>query len=1035
MSTRMLIDARHPEETRVTVVKGSRVEDFDYESATRRQLKGNIYLARVTRVEPSLQAAFVEYGGNRHGFLAFSEIHPDYYQIPLEDREAIIEEETRAAAAEKAAEDDEEADAKKRRPRRRRGRKPAAEAVENSDATVSEDAPESTPLLAEATKTEGTDTDTSSAASDGIDVIEDAEAPEEKGPNADAVTDAEDADADVDTEVKESADDEKDAEEEAAAAASRRNVRALKRRYSIQEVIKRRQVLLIQVVKEERGNKGAALTTYMSLAGRYCVLMPNSTHSGGISRKISNISDRKKLKQVINSLEVPEGMGLIVRTAGINRTKAEIKRDYDYLLRLWNGIRDLTLKSTAPALIYEEGSLIKRTIRDVYTRDIDEVWVEGERGYRAAKDFMKLLMPSHAKKVQHYKDRIPLYQRYQVESQLEAMYQPVVQLKSGGYIVINPTEALISIDVNSGRATKEHNIEETAVKTNLEAAEEVARQLRLRDMAGLVVIDYIDMEDSRNNRAVERRMKDMLKGDRARIQVGRISSFGLMEMSRQRLRPNLLEVAMETCSHCEGTGLIRSVESAAIMALRQLEEEGIRNRSSLIRAKVSPEVAVYLLNQKRAVLSGLEQDYKVTIHIIAEVSLAPSTIEITHEANIEATSEPRSEGVVVKMDTHGPEAEDSEEDGSEDDSSATSSSTENEREEKAADDQDDQPRKKRRRRRRRRRGGSDDPDASQSQGDTRNNETSNVDSEAKSVSENDGETDSENDAKNDDKAETASRRRRGSRGGRRRRSRDGAQDTRSESVTESADVTTDTAGAPAAETGGEQPNSDAVTPQITDGISSDTDVKNDTDARPVRRRRRTRKPAENQAENATPTEASPEPAAADSTASTDEEKRPAKRAPRRRAPARSRSKNTDSDTGATETSAKDTAETAGEPVSKDKTSSKSTSDVNVTAPSTDNSTETPSAPKPRGRRRAPARATAKSDNKETAANAEPDADASAAEKPKARRAPAKKANNKAETAKTDTSVKADASQPKSATPDAAEPAGPKKSGWWQRTFG
>ncbi|WP_417448811.1 Rne/Rng family ribonuclease [Kordiimonas sp.] len=675
MSTRMLIDARHSEETRVTVVKGSRVEEFDYESATRRQLKGNIYLARVTRVEPSLQAAFVEYGGNRHGFLAFSEIHPDYYQIPLEDREELI------AAEVKAAE------------------------------TLADDEPR------------GADPMTSDAGSDH----EGEDAPD----------------------VKDSDEDEKDAEIEEAAA-RRRGLRALKRKYNIQEVIKRRQVLLVQVVKEERGNKGAALTTYLSLAGRYCVLMPNSTHAGGISRKISSATDRKRLKKMISDLEVPEEMGLIVRTAGMQRTKAEVKRDYEYLLRLWNGIRELTLQSVAPALVYEEGNLIKRTIRDLYTRDVDEILVEGENGYRAAKDFMKLLMPSHAKKVQHYKDRIPLFHRYQVESHLEAMYQPVVQLRSGGYIVINPTEALISIDVNSGRATREHNIEETALKTNMEAAEEVARQLRLRDMAGLVVIDFIDMEERNNNRAVERRMKDVLKSDRARIQVGRISSFGLMEMSRQRLRPNLLEASMETCSACSGMGVVRSVESASLMVLRQLEEEGIRGRSSTVRVTASPDVAIYLLNKKRAMLSDLESSYGFVIEVLSSPNMAPAEVEVTWEATaVGVKSEGQTESAAVKPDS----------------AASTPLPIAAEPVEAVAvteeKPEDDKPRRKRRRRRRRRR--------------DETSEESNVKTQQPDADDSSPASDPESEeiAVSDDGAirEDRPRRRRGSRGGRRRRER------------------------------------------------------------------------------------------------------------------------------------------------------------------------------------------------------------------------------------------------------------------------
>lgn len=753
MSTRMLIDARHPEETRVTVVKGSRVEEFDYESASKRPLKGNIYLARVTRVEPSLQAAFVEYGGNRHGFLAFSEIHPDYYQIPVEDRQELIEAETKAAL-ERAQELDaklekeaEEAE-KKKKPRRRRRRKKDDQVVASD--TNNDDAESASTEKAGASD----DTAASAASVDGeASVSEEATATDDSSPtdeteekasnesseNSDAEETADSDDEDADGKESDEAD--KDAEI-AEAAARRQALRALKRRYSIQEVIKRRQVLLVQVVKEERGNKGAALTTYMSLAGRYCVLMPNSTHSGGISRKISNASDRRSLKKIISSLEVPDEMGLIVRTAGMERTKTEIKRDYDYLLRLWNGIRDLTLKSVAPTLIYEEGNLIKRTIRDLYTRDIDEIQVEGEAGYRAAKDFMKLLMPSHAKKVQHYQDPIPLFHRYQVESHLEAMYQPVVQLRSGGYIVINPTEALISIDVNSGRATKEHNIEETAVKTNLEAAEEVARQLRLRDMAGLVVIDFIDMEERSNNRAVERRMKEVLKSDRARIQVGRISSFGLMEMSRQRLRSNLLEVSMETCPHCSGTGIVRSTESAALMALRLLEEEGIRSRSSIVRVSVCPEVAVYLLNTKRSILTDLETQYSFEIEVLAQPSMGPSDIEITREASSGASNNNAAQ--VVKPDT------------SADDMPAPAASSDDE------EDGEKQPRKRRRRRRRRRGGG----DQAERAAAANENETGEVDVASDKTDEESSE---------DANEERKPRRRRGSRGGRRRAER-GPQD-------------------------------------------------------------------------------------------------------------------------------------------------------------------------------------------------------------------------------------------------------------------
>ena len=484
MSLRMLIDARHPEETRVAVVNGQRIEEFDFEAADRKQLKGNIYLAKVTRVEPSLQAAFVEYGGNRHGFLAFSEIHPDYYQIPREDREALLREEAEYAAEHDESHDDDE---------------------------------------------------------DGEEAAELAET----GGQHDEPTDA-----------------------------LRRKRQALRRRYKIQEVIRRRQVLLIQVVKEERGSKGAALTTYLSLAGRYCVLMPNTAHGGGISRKISNIADRKRLKAIMSDLKLPQGMGAIVRTAGLKRSSEDIRRDFDYLTRLWDEIRERTLASSAPALIHQDSDLIKRAIRDIYHRDIEQVLVEGPEGFEAASRFMSMLMPGHAPKVVEYSDNVPLFQRFGVEQQLEGMYQPVVQLKSGGYIVINPTEALVSIDINSGRSTREYGIEETATKTNLEAAEEIGRQLRLRDMAGLVVIDFIDMEVPANNRRVEKAMKDALRNDRARIQIGRISAFGLMEMSRQRLRTGILEASTHICPMCEGTGMVRSVSSAALAALRALGGRG-----------------------------------------------------------------------------------------------------------------------------------------------------------------------------------------------------------------------------------------------------------------------------------------------------------------------------------------------------------------------------------------------------------------------------------------------------------------------------
>lgn len=568
MTMRMLIDARHREETRVAVVKGNRIEEFDFESAERKQLKGNIYLAKVTRVEPSLQAAFVDYGGNRHGFLAFSEIHPDYYQIPKEDRDALLREEAEHAAEEAAlrAEDDDD------------------------------DHEDNLELVGD----RGEDAeDFASITADGHD-------------------DDDDLDDEGGDESAEARPRRKGRAQDDAVEALRQRRMNLRRRYKIQDVIRRRQVLLVQVVKEERGNKGAALTTYLSLAGRYCVLMPNTSHGGGISRKISNAADRKRLKTIMAELALPSSMGCIVRTAGLQRTKTEIKRDFDYLARLWDEIRDKTLASAAPALVYGDSDLMKRAIRDIYNKDIDEVVVEGDEGYRQAKDFMKLLMPSHAKKVKHYSDPVPLFQRAHVEDQLAAMYHPVVQLKSGGYLVINPTEALVSIDINSGRSTREHNIEQTATATNLEAAQEIARQLRLRDMAGLVVIDFIDMDNGSNVRKVEKAMKEALKNDRARIQVGRISSFGLMEMSRQRLRTGVLEASTRQCPHCEGTGLVRTASSAGLSALRLIEDEAARGRGSLLTLRASQEAAFYVLNRKRADIAEIEDRYGVHVEILAD---------------------------------------------------------------------------------------------------------------------------------------------------------------------------------------------------------------------------------------------------------------------------------------------------------------------------------------------------------------------------------------------------------------------------------
>lgn len=536
MTKRMLIDATHVEETRVVIVDGTKLDELDIETSTKKQLKGNIYLAKVARVEPSLQAAFVDYGGNRHGFLAFNEIHPDYYQIPVADREALKE-----ALLEEDKDDEHETEA---------------------------------------------DAETESAEDD-----------------------------ESDERIVETV-----SENEADEVAARRFKQIKK--YKIQEVIHRGQVLLVQVIKEERGNKGAALTTYLSLAGRYCVLMPNNARGGGVSRKITNAADRKRLKGIVSKLPLPMGMSVIVRTAGKERTSLEIKRDYDYLIKTWVQIRDTTMESSAPALIHEEGNLIKRALRDMYTRDIEEILIEGESEYKMARDFMKMLTPSHAKKVKLYKDEtIPLFFRYQVEAQLEALHSNIVQLKSGAYLVMDQTEALVAIDVNSGRATKERNIEETALKTNLEAADEIARQLRLRDMAGLVVIDFIDMEEARNNHAIERRMKEALKRDRARVQMGRITGFGLMELSRQRLHSSFIETSYSVCPHCRGKGMIRSTQSASIHTLHVLEEESMKLRFSELHMTVPPETALYVLNYKRRDLNAIEAMYNVKIFLEADASL------------------------------------------------------------------------------------------------------------------------------------------------------------------------------------------------------------------------------------------------------------------------------------------------------------------------------------------------------------------------------------------------------------------------------
>jgi ribonuclease E len=853
MGMRMLIDATHPEETRVVVVKGTRLEEFDYETSTKQVNKGNIYLARVTRVEPSLQAAFVEYGGNRHGFLAFSEIHPDYYQIPIADRQALLaqqaEEEAAAAAAEEAELAAEEARAA-RRAERAAARAEQGESREDAEAGVEivegdyetvEDinaddnsagesptdtfvAPESAPVVetpAEAAPATDTvaepavevaptaaqdettatvqDTESDAPAAPAYWNVPHVAAP---APSISAPVDDEHHDDHGDDHGHEHHDHEHHAEDghadekengksdESDEGRARRRRTNVFRRYKIQEVIKRRQIMLVQVVKEERGNKGAALTTYLSLAGRYCVLMPNTARGGGISRKIQSQADRKRLKAITAELDIQDGMGVIVRTAGMERSKPEIKRDFEYLLRSWDSIRERTLESSAPALIYEEAGLIKRSIRDLYSDQIDEVIVEGEEGYRFAHDFMQMLMPNHADNVKQYQDKIPLFTRYQVELQLDAMFSPTVQLKSGGYIVINPTEALVSIDVNSGKSTREHNIEETAYKTNLEAAEEVARQLRLRDLAGLVVIDFIDMEENRNIRKVEQKLKECLRNDRARIQVGRISGFGLLEMSRQRLRPSLLESSTMPCPHCQGRGYVRSIESTALTVLRAIEEEGIRDRSAEITVAMSAEVALYLLNHKRDRIGDMERRYVMRVILAADPSLVPPDFRIERSKTRQPGEVSRPE-VVSRLDrpitqesAYASDADEGEADETETDSTAEAGAAGSE---EAGENGDG----RRRRRRRRRRGGRGREDgredgvsaegAEDAEGETAEGteEAGDDAAEANESGEQDAEAGAEggnaDGANTDGEGQDADgrRRRRGRRGGRRRRGRDG----------------------------------------------------------------------------------------------------------------------------------------------------------------------------------------------------------------------------------------------------------------------
>ncbi|WP_426239854.1 Rne/Rng family ribonuclease [Pararhizobium sp. DWP1-1-3] len=785
MAEKMLIDASHAEETRVVVVRGNRIEEFDFESEHKKQIRGNIYLAKVTRVEPSLQAAFVDYGGNRHGFLAFAEIHPDYYQIPLADRQALLRQEAEEArrdddiehvetgtdlgpdtedelvettvenvveiietaaepveTLEAAVEADEKPKAKAKRPRRTK-KAAAAEAADGDEGNGGE--------MAAMVDTDSISEDTRGGRRGHDDDDDDDGHHEEK-------------------EIIESVGAEDAMEEVPDRQASRRP----RKQYRIQEVIKRRQILLVQVAKEERGNKGAALTTYLSLAGRYSVLMPNTARGGGISRKITNLPDRKRLKEIARALDVPQGMGVILRTAGANRTKVEVKRDFEYLMRLWENVRTLTLSSTAPCLVYEEGSLIKRSIRDLYNKDISEIIVAGEEGYKEAKGFMKMLMPSHAKVVQPYRDVHPIFSRSGIEAQLDRMLVPQVTLKSGGYIIINQTEALVAIDVNSGRSTREHSIEDTALQTNLEAAEEVARQLRLRDLAGLVVVDFIDMEEKRNNRSVEKRLKDHLKNDRARIQVGRISHFGLLEMSRQRIRASVLESTMQVCSHCNGTGHVRSQSSVALHVLRGVEEYLLKNTTHNITVRTTPDIALYLLNHKRGTIIDYEERFGVQIIIEADAHVGAQHFAIDRG---EAVENPVKIDQIIQFEPEIDEDDDIviEEDIEDDEELVVEAKPERaeraERSERApAEPGDDQGNRKRKRRRRRRGGrpGGDQATEAGVSADDASDEDGDED-EADDVAAQAGSEDPQDAGLSEEERQKRKRRRRGKRGGRRNR--------------------------------------------------------------------------------------------------------------------------------------------------------------------------------------------------------------------------------------------------------------------------
>ncbi|MGR9189560.1 Rne/Rng family ribonuclease [Rhizobium leguminosarum] len=810
MADKMLIDASHEEETRVVVVRGNRIEEFDFESQHKKQIRGNIYLAKVTRVEPSLQAAFVDYGGNRHGFLAFAEIHPDYYQIPLADRQALLRaeaeehrrdedvehvetapmvdlskqdqpdvgivpaeapetaavtEETAAVEAAASPAAAEEAPAKKARPRRSRKKavEPAAETTATEDAVP-------TDVEAEGASTVDNEDDGSTGGAMAA-MVETDSISEDVDTSKRRHDDDDDDDDHGEEEVIESV-----GAEDAMEEVPDRVQRKPRKQYRIQEVIKRRQILLVQVAKEERGNKGAALTTYLSLAGRYSVLMPNTARGGGISRKITNPADRKRLKEIARLLEVPQGMGVILRTAGANRTKVEVKRDFEYLMRLWENVRTLTLASTAPCLVYEEGSLIKRSIRDLYNKDISEVIVSGEEGYREAKDFMKMLMPSHAKVVQPYRDIHPIFSRSGIEAQLDRMLQPQVTLKSGGYLIMNQTEALVSIDVNSGRSTREHSIEDTALQTNLEAADEVARQLRLRDLAGLIVIDFIDMEEKRNNRAVEKKLKECLKNDRARIQVGRISHFGLLEMSRQRIRASVLESTTQVCSHCGGTGHVRSQSSVALHVLRGIEEYLLKNTTHNITVRTTPDIALYLLNHKRQTIIDYESRFGVAIVIDADGSVGAqhfaidrgepveNPVKIETLFNFAAIPEDDDDDIVIEVDE--------EEDEELEEKPAVAERPVAARSEGEADGN---RKRKRRRRRRGRNGNAEQPASAAGEAGDEDEDGDDEGSEGDETTEATPETRAES-----EESQRRKRRRRGKRGGRRNRAEDGSELTAGE---------------------------------------------------------------------------------------------------------------------------------------------------------------------------------------------------------------------------------------------------------------